>query len=116
MVQATTNNGTNSMALSFTEKNTVFGYSSKKWYFNMNTKPVIIVESYFGSELEVIDVIHSKYGDILVVKKDDNSYAFYNDQGFDPTNLSTIEPDEFHEALEIKEFNRIKYFLDKITI
>lgn len=67
-----------------------------------------ITESYFGAEIEPVNIIDTMYGKIYVGLLK-NDFIFYNEIGNDPMSLSSININEFEESLEInRRKERIK--------
>lgn len=67
-----------------------------------------ITESYFGAEIEPVNIIDTMYGKIYVGLLK-NDFIFYNEIGNENMSLSSINIDEFEEVLEInRRKERIK--------
>lgn len=59
-----------------------------------------ITDSYFGAELTPIDIIQTRYGKIYVCSVKyygSNKIVFYDKDGNDPMELSSIDIEEFEE-------------------
>lgn len=63
-----------------------------------------IKESYFGAVILPIEILETKFSKIyvgLIIKVNGDMYnVFYNEDGNDPMELSSIDTDEFIRVLE----------------
>jgi hypothetical protein len=67
-----------------------------------------IQEGYFGGEIEPVIILDTEYGKIYIGRLKDK-FVFYDENGSDPVELSSVDTEEFEEALEVnKRRNRLK--------
>ena len=72
-----------------------------------------IEEYYFGAVIEPVRILDTEYGKIYIGKLKDK-FVFYDENGSDPVELSSIDTEEFEAALEVnKRRKRMKsVFID----
>ena len=65
-----------------------------------------IQEGYFGAEIEPVKILDTEYGKIYIGRLKYNSqykFVFYDENGSDPVELSSIDIEEFEKALEVNK-------------
>ena len=72
-----------------------------------------IQEGYFGVEIEPVRILDTEYGKIYIGRLKDK-FVFYDENGSDPVELSSVSTEEFEKALEVnKRRKRLKdVFID----
>ena len=61
-----------------------------------------IQEGYFGGEIEPVIILDTEYGKIYIGRLKDK-FVFYDENGSDPVELSSVDTEEFEEALEVNK-------------
>lgn len=61
-----------------------------------------ILEGYFGAEIEPVRILDTEYGKIYIGRLKDK-FVFYDENGSDPVELSSVDTEEFEEALEVNK-------------